>query len=383
MATDTKIQWCDDTVNPTSGCVGCELWNQKAADIGVEQTCYAGILHQTRLAKAHPGLYSARFSEVREIPGRMAKIANTKDLSGKDRPEKPWLSGYPRIIFLGDLSDVLSPGISFQFLQREVIDVAESKAGRRHLWLLLTKQASRLREFADWVTGRNATFADGRRVDPAAVAGLPGYRWPENLWAGVSVTSQAAAARLNILRDVQGPRVKFASFEPLLSAVDAIGAMTPTDMDWDRVNDDLAGSEDETEPPEFISEAEASGDYVNDSETKQVTNPEYLAHQAWRKRRAQVEALRSTIDWAIIGGSSGSQQTPIPWMAELVRQAEVCKLPAFVKQLGSRPVNFKEGTEDMLEPLVLKHPKGGDWEEWPEGLRVRRLPDFDVIGRAK
>lgn len=38
MGKDTNIEWCDSTINSTSGCDGCELWNAQI------RTCYAGNL---------------------------------------------------------------------------------------------------------------------------------------------------------------------------------------------------------------------------------------------------------------------------------------------------------------------------------------------------
>lgn len=72
MGKDTNIEWCDSTINGTSGCDGCELWNAQV------RTCYAGNLQTNRLSQspkmAH--LYSRDFSEVRMIPGRYAQAAS-------------------------------------------------------------------------------------------------------------------------------------------------------------------------------------------------------------------------------------------------------------------------------------------------------------------
>lgn len=55
MAKNTPIQWCDDTVNPTAGCDGCELWNKK------HKSCYAGKI--TRMY-AGTGSYPDSFDHV-------------------------------------------------------------------------------------------------------------------------------------------------------------------------------------------------------------------------------------------------------------------------------------------------------------------------------
>src|SRR3712207_7534850 len=44
----------------------------------------------------------------RSFPGRMAEAALWSDLTGTDRPDKPWLNGMPRLIFISDMGDALS-----------------------------------------------------------------------------------------------------------------------------------------------------------------------------------------------------------------------------------------------------------------------------------
>jgi protein gp37 len=77
MGSKTNIEWCDSTVNPTTGCDGCELW---AGDV---RACYAGNLHESRLALTLPQLYAENFTDVRLAPGRMAAAAGWSDLRGK------------------------------------------------------------------------------------------------------------------------------------------------------------------------------------------------------------------------------------------------------------------------------------------------------------
>jgi protein gp37 len=186
MGAITDISWADSTVNPTTGCDGCELWHVR--DKG---PCYAGNLHETRLAKSLPNLYAPDFTEVRLAHGRMAKAAAWPDLTGKPRPDKPWLDSMPRTIFVGDMGDIFSKAVPFEFLRDEVIETAKS---------LLTKQPSRMAAFARWL----------------------GDDWPVNVWAGASVTSQKTfRSRLPHLQAVPAA-VRFLSIEPMLSRMDLL-----------------------------------------------------------------------------------------------------------------------------------------------------------------
>lgn len=190
MGAKTGIQWADTTVNGTTGCQGCEL--KIPGRVG---SCYAVPIHEGRLHASMPHLYAADFHEVREAPGRIAKAAALSDLLGTARPLKPWLDGLPRLIFVGDLGDVFSRGISFDYLRDEVLAGALGKAGRRHLWLWLTKQPKRAVEFAGWL----------------------GRPWPENVWMGTSITARATCSRARDLLGFPGP--KFLSLEPLWESV--------------------------------------------------------------------------------------------------------------------------------------------------------------------
>lgn len=91
MGRETLISWCHSTVNPTSGCDGCELWTPHKGG-----PCYAGNLHQIRLAKAMPNLYDKDFSNVRTIAGRMKQAASWGAPSAAENADKPWFTGFPR-----------------------------------------------------------------------------------------------------------------------------------------------------------------------------------------------------------------------------------------------------------------------------------------------
>ena len=129
----------------------------------------------------------------------MAKAARWSDLTGTKRSDKPWLDGMPRVIFVGDMGDLFSRAVPFTYLLDEVIETAMSAKGRRHIWMLLTKQPVRAVKFAEWLLER-------------------GWGWPENVWMGTSITSEKTENRAEILAYHPAP-VKFLSVEPLLGPV--------------------------------------------------------------------------------------------------------------------------------------------------------------------
>ena len=190
MGKETSIQWADSTVNPVMGCDGCELWS------GQTRICYAGRDHIRR--SGNKG-FAKNFDVPETFPGRMATAASWPDLKGTVRRDKPWLNGRPRYIFVSDMGDALSTSLFkgnkerlFQYLGVEIIDAVRSTAGRRHVWLWLTKRPSVMAEFAEFIGGP----------------------WPDNLVAMTSLTTKHQLRRVEHLLRVPA-RYRGLSCEPL------------------------------------------------------------------------------------------------------------------------------------------------------------------------
>lgn len=252
---NSPIQWCDDTVNPIMACDGCELWpsrskflrickdavgrslpkgskNLQIFDQAIAQTellthkdtaklmldlipgipmreavlqeilghlkCYAGKLTEKRAGKVAG--YPRSFLQPELFRGRVEKMARARALSGKNREGKPWLDGFPRMVFISDMGDALSRGIGFDDLFEEIIKPVISPHGAQHIWLWLTKRPERMAKFGAWLVAELGA-------------------WPPNLVAMTSVTSQNTAARVNALKDVPA-HARGLSVEPLFEPVD-------------------------------------------------------------------------------------------------------------------------------------------------------------------
>jgi protein gp37 len=168
------------------------------------------MLH-TRFGGTNPG-YAPRFDKLKLFPGRMAGAAAWSDLSRKKRKVKPWLDDMPRMIFVSDMSDALSKRVSFSFLRREIVSVAASELGQRHIWLWLTKRPQRMAEFSAWLKER-------------------GVAWPGNLWVGTSIMSSASRGRIRQLAKVGDDRTyRFLSVEPQIESIDLSKSLRR--IDW-------------------------------------------------------------------------------------------------------------------------------------------------------
>ena len=80
------------------------------------------------------------------------------------------------------------------------------------------------------------------------------------------------------------------------------------------------------------------------------------------------------LDWAIIGGESGNETgkyryrpCKLEWIEELI--ADLTPTTSiFIKQLGTH----------LSKELGLKDRHGGDWDEWPDHLKIREFPAIET-----
>jgi protein gp37 len=180
MAIKTMIEYCDSTINPSMGCTGCELYPDH---------CYAATLcHRYAGRKGWP----KDFSSPEYFHGRLEKAIRWPDLTGTDRPDKPWLNGKPRVIFVNDLSDGFCPDVDPGGWLWPRLEAMENSP---HIWLLLTKWPDRMADFFVSIGGA-----------------------PDNSWVGTSILRPRVSWRVKQLRRIKAS-VHWLSLEPLLDYV--------------------------------------------------------------------------------------------------------------------------------------------------------------------
>lgn len=176
MATQSTIEWTEQTWNPATGCTkispGCK-------------NCYAAVMARRLHAMGAPG-YENEF----------------KLTIHPDRLRQPLDRKKPTVYFVNSMSDLFHEDVPDEFLDR-VFEVIE--ATPRHQYQILTKRAERL----------PAYFAT--------------RRCPPNVWLGVSVEDRKyGLPRIEHLRKVDA-RIRFLSVEPLL---ENLGSMDLQDIHW-------------------------------------------------------------------------------------------------------------------------------------------------------
>jgi len=163
MTTNSKIEWTEQTWNPTVGCTkispGCKH-------------CYAEVMAQRLQAMGTRG-YENGF-KLSLLPSRL---------------DEPLRRSKPTIYFVNSMSDVFHEEVPFSFIDQIFQTISKTP---QHTYQILTKRAERMAEY----------FA-ARQV-------------PQNAWMGVSVEDKKhGIPRIDHLRKVDA-KVRFLSIEPLL-----------------------------------------------------------------------------------------------------------------------------------------------------------------------
>lgn len=175
MATNSHIEWTEMTWNPVTGCTkisqGCKH-------------CYA-----ERMAKRLKAMGQERYKNGFDVTLH------------EDLLETPLQWKQPRVIFVNSMSDLFHNDVPLSFIQQVFATMQQCP---QHTFQVLTKRSERIREVASQ---------------------LP---WPDNIWMGVSVESEAVVSRISDLQQVPA-QVRFLSLEPLIGSV---GILPLTDIHW-------------------------------------------------------------------------------------------------------------------------------------------------------
>jgi protein gp37 len=348
MGNKTGISWTDSTWNPLRGCSrvseGC-------------RNCYAERVAGRFSGPGMPyeglvtiGEKGPRWNgSVRLVPERLADPLRWKR---------------PRRIFVNSMSDLFHENVSNEDIAAIFGIMA---AAPQHTFQVLTKRPKRMREWFDWVNGKDigaiaASAIGGAHTKLGGVvygfglttivsSGLP------NVWLGVSVEDRnAAAQRIPLLLETPSVR-RFVSFEPALEEVDF------THIDADR----------------------------GGSKSMNQINALTGRHSDMGRPCADVAHL----DWIIVGGESGSGARPfdLRWARSVVEQGRAAGVPVFVKQLGAKPIWTAPPLHGQQSPeSIVSHGEydpdpdeyrfrdraGADMAEWPEDLRVQQFPG-DIV----
>lgn len=167
MASQSGIEWTEQTWNPVTGCTkvspGCK-------------NCYAETMARRLQAMGVPG-YESGFRKVTLVSSRL------------DQPIK---RKRPTVYFVNSMSDLFHEEIPFEYIDRVFETISSCK---HHTFQILTKRPERMLQY------------------------FRGADVPENVWVGVSVEDREyGVPRIKILKKIQA-KIRFLSVEPLLEDI--------------------------------------------------------------------------------------------------------------------------------------------------------------------
>lgn len=216
----TKIDWCDYTWNPVTGCLhGCEY-------------CYARTVTQ-RFGKPVKNHLTVHFPEGQYINCVGAKIHGNPYPYGFDptflpfRLDEPAQKKKPGTIFVCSMADLFGDWVPDEII-RQVLQAARKAPWHRYLFL--TKNPARYEKIPpEWFDGIDA-------------------------WLGTTVTSNAdlrrGSSRIEALSDTWNKGLNwFVSVEPLLEEMDENSLEQIGCMDWV-----IIGAESGTRPEKVVPE---------------------------------------------------------------------------------------------------------------------------------
>ena len=287
MAENTKIEWCDHTVNFWWGCTKVSPACANCYAEGLDRHFHPSIVSEVRfqgepVTALHWGYRAPRMLRV----GSAIKEAWRYNARAMKQ-------GRRFRVFANSMADFFEDRRDLDSARAEALDTMLSTS---HLdWIILTKRPEKIPDLLR-VASKHHRLAT---ILPAWIDGI--ISPPENIWLGTTVEDQAhAAPRIVALRQVPAA-VRFLSCEPLLGSVDLSG--------------------------EYLAEA-CGGSYP------------FPGLEA--KHRTQ---LIDTMDWVICGGESGPHARPMHpnWPRGLRDQCAAAGVPFFFKQWGEYEDTGKHG----------------------------------------
>ncbi|WMW64364.1 phage Gp37/Gp68 family protein [Nitratidesulfovibrio liaohensis] len=314
MATNTRIEWADATINPLVGCSKVS----PACDNCYAERMAARMVHNPAVAHRYAGTVDAHgkwTGKINYVTSQMKKALRWRK---------------PQRIFVGSMSDLFHPSVPDEHLDQVFAYMLASHTlanCANHTFMLLTKRPDRMREYLSagpsalierwakagdgWIILDNEDVCFSETIESIASWGPQlDYRpWAythqlfplPNVWLGTTVEDQARAdERVPELLATPGA-LHFVSCEPLLGPVD----LSP----W---------------LEEILHEDEVGVENGNQTLPMELGMP--CMHDPW------IFGLR----WVIAGGETGPGARPShpDWFRSLRDQCKAHDVPFFFKSWG-------------------------------------------------
>lgn len=329
MSEHSPISWTDATWPIVAGC--------EYASPGCSN-CWA-VRDSWRLAhNPNPKVHNAYFGTVDKRPdGKLVWSGIVRELW--DRLDWPLKWRGEKKVFVCSQADLFHQRVSFEFIAA-VFGIGALCP--EHTLQILTKHPARARAFFAWLEGERgrplesclwyARRAISRKYDNRGPFADDPPPWPlENVWFGVTVEDQRRAdERVPELLRVPAAK-RWLSVEPMLESIDLTNIRT-----------------------------------FDEGHTERGTHHDL-----------------ADLDWIVCGGESAQTRAhtrpfDLAWARALRDQCRAAGVPFFMKQLGTKPINWPVRAQlDPADPWPRGKTSRYKWHEpehWPEDLRVQEFP---------
>lgn len=217
MGARTKIDWCDATWNPVTGCLhGCEYcyarniayrfgavgWEANTEN-GRDGDWYDGTGENHVLDK--PAMREWKSGKITKAPYPFC-FDPTFHRYKLDEPQK-WKK--PRNIFVCSMADLFGDWVPDEWI-KQVFEACE--AAPQHRYLFLTKNPARFGSINEWNHRHNNEYAK------------------DNMWFGTTITRQYELNRM--IKLPYGNAHTFLSVEPILERIDIDHYLPTSDARW-------------------------------------------------------------------------------------------------------------------------------------------------------
>lgn len=271
----TKIEWCDSTWNPVTGCLhGCEY-------------CYARkIAIRFGQHKVEEGVVELHWKRDNPYPYDFYPTFH------KYRLDEPSKKTNGQNIFVCSMADLFGDWVSQEWIN-EIFTACND--AQQHNYLFLTKNVKGYEKAID-----NYACEDRGSEDC--------YEFFKNFWFGISVTNRQELLKVEQLADLEEGH-RFLSIEPLLE---------PLEMHFTKDRCPVCGS---------------SELYQDNPMT--TVGPEWHCDCCCEWDSIDGKDLKPSIDWVIIGAETGNRKGKIipkkEWIDNIVDECERYGIPVFMK----------------------------------------------------
>lgn len=218
MSKKSKIEWTDQTWNPTIGCSmvssGCK-------------NCYA--MRMAHRLASNPSL-NGQYEGLTKISETGPRWTGEVRIIAK-RLGQPLRWRRPRLVFVNSMSDLFHSQLSFDYIAAVFAIMA---ATPEHTYQVLTKRplvmSNWFHEMSKSSSCKERILASLLNFDSKAAEEVAqqllfqdSFEWPlKNVWLGVSVESREMLYRVDVLREIPA-HLRFISCEPLLGSIKNFG----------------------------------------------------------------------------------------------------------------------------------------------------------------